>query len=353
MRSLRHPRRNVPPRIQARLQGVVQLDLSAPGEAVSGRVRDAPDSLVVSARHDIEVHDRGLVIAPSADTGREVPSLVPWSELRGVSADRWTALSDGTDGQVLEFEGVDGGWVGAGSVQAFVVPALEVGPFLSAFAAGRQADHGAASGDPVVLASAARSRYAALREWVRAWYPVDGGPRHGQERRRIGPVVVGLLAVLLVVGGSSASFVAPAGGALDHPPVSHPPEQGNVVQASAHPSANLPVATSPSAPAPPSLAGSPPLQSHEIFGYAPYWTLPQSSGFDVKDLTTLAYFSVNANADGTIDQSGPGCNGDQVLALVSLVTRSHAAGDRAVLTVTCFSQSSLDAITSDPNAAAR
>ena len=353
MRNLRRSPRSPSPRAEVCLRGVVPLDLSALGEDVSGGVHVAPDSLVPSALHDIEVHDQGLLIAPSVCAGREIPSLVPWSELRGVSADRWTALPDGTDGQVLEFEGVDGGWVGAGSVQAFVVPALEVGPFLSAFAAGRQADHGAASGDPVVLASAARSRYAAVREWVRAWYPVDGGPRHGQDRRRIGPVVVGLLAVLLVVGSSSASFVAPAGGALDHPPVSHPPEQGNVVQASAHPSANLPVATSPSAPAPPSLAGSPPLQSHEIFGYAPYWTLPQSSGFDVKDLTTLAYFSVDANADGTIDQSGPGWNGYQSQDLVNLVTRSHAAGDRVVLTVTCFSQSSLDAITSDPNAPAR
>ena len=62
----------------------------------------------------------------------------------------------------------------------------------------------------------------------------------------------------------------------------------------------LPGATSKPVPAPPSLAGSPPLHSHEVFGYAPYWTLPQSSGFDVKDLTTLAYFSVDANADGTL-----------------------------------------------------
>ena len=117
--------------------------------------------------------------------------------------------------------------------------------------------------------------------------------------------------------------------------------------------AKLPAATSAPAPAPPSLAGSPPLQSHEIFGYAPYWTLPQSSGFDVQDLTTLAYFSVDANADGTLDESGSGWNGYESQDLVNLVTRSHAAGDRVVLTVTDFSQSSLDAITSDPNAGAR
>ena len=95
------------------------------------------------------------------------------------------------------------------------------------------------------------------------------------------------------------------------------------------------------------------MQSHEVFGYAPYWTLPQSSGFDVKDLTTLAYFSVDANADGTLDESGSGWNGYESQDLVNLVNRSHAAGDRVVLTVTDFSQAALDAITSDPNAAAR
>jgi hypothetical protein len=124
------------------------------------------------------------------------------------------------------------------------------------------------------------------------------------------------------------------------------------VQASDHPSLNLPIATIKPAPAPPSVAGSAPLQSHEIFGYAPYWTLPESSSFDVNDLTTLAYFSVDANPNGTLDESGAGWNGYESQDLADLVTRSHAAGDRVVLTVTCFSQSALDTITSDPSAPA-
>ena len=71
------------------------------------------------------------------------------------------------------------------------------------------------------------------------------------------------------------------------------------------------------------------------------------------DLTTLAYFSVDANRDGTLVESGPGWNGYESQDLADLVTRSHAAGDRVVLTVTCFDQQSLDAITSDPNAPGR
>ena len=72
---------------------------------------------------------------------------------------------------------------------------------------------------------------------------------------------------------------------------------------------DLPAATTPPAPAPPSLAGSPALQSHEIFGFAPYWTLPEASGFDVSDLTTIAYFSVDVNGDGSDRRVGAGLDG--------------------------------------------
>lgn len=116
------------------------------------------------------------------------------------------------------------------------------------------------------------------------------------------------------------------------------------------PPLQLPQASAPPAPAPPTLAAGPPLQSHEIFGFAPWWNLAEEGAFDVKDLTTLAYFSVDANPDGTIDQSNSGWVGYQSQALADLVDRAHAANDRVVLTVTCFDQSALDRLTSDPNA---
>jgi hypothetical protein len=115
----------------------------------------------------------------------------------------------------------------------------------------------------------------------------------------------------------------------------------------------LPAATTPPAPAPPSLAGAPALKSHEIFGFAPYWTLPQSSGFDVSDLTTIAYFSVDVNADGSIQNSGPGWTGYESQDLANLITRAHAAGSRVVLTATCFGQSALNQLTSEPSAPKR
>jgi hypothetical protein len=115
---------------------------------------------------------------------------------------------------------------------------------------------------------------------------------------------------------------------------------------------NLPSATAPPAPAPPSLADSPALKSHEIFGFAPYWTLSQASSFDLKDLTTLAYFSIDVNSDGTLNRSGSGWVGYESQDLADLITDAHAAGDRVVLTTTCFDQATLDALTSNPSAPA-
>ncbi len=113
----------------------------------------------------------------------------------------------------------------------------------------------------------------------------------------------------------------------------------------------LPPATVPPAPAPASVAAADPLAPHEVFGFAPYWSLDQSAGFNVAGLTTLAYFSVGINADGSLNESGPGWNGYESQALSTLITRAHAAGKRVVLTVNDFDQHSLDALTSNPAAA--
>jgi hypothetical protein len=114
---------------------------------------------------------------------------------------------------------------------------------------------------------------------------------------------------------------------------------------------HLAAATTPPSGAPASVATAPPLRPHEVFGFAPYWTLPTSAGFDVQGISTLAYFSVGVNPDGTLQQSGAGWNGYQSQSLANLITRAHAANDRVVLTVTDFDQSSLNALTSSPTAA--
>ncbi len=184
--------------------------------------------------------------------------------------------------------------------------------------------------------------------------PVDrNNIRRRRQTWRMAAAAVALAAVVLVTGLVTSFVTTSASAPRQIPTTTTGPSSGNRAQAAGQRSPHLAPATSAPLPAPPTLAASGPLQSHEVFGYAPYWTLPQSSAFDVKDLSTLAYFSIDANGDGTLDQSGPGWNGYQSQDLVNLVTRAHGAGDRVVLTITCFSQASLDQITSDPNAPAR
>jgi hypothetical protein len=120
-----------------------------------------------------------------------------------------------------------------------------------------------------------------------------------------------------------------------------------------HRAANLPPATAAPAPAPPSVADAPPLKPHEVFGFAPYWTLAQSGGFDVAGISTLAYFSLDVNPDGSVAHSGAGWNGYQSQALVDLVDRAHAAGDRVVLTAANFDQTQLNQLTSSSAAASQ
>ena len=144
--------------------------------------------------------------------------------------------------------------------------------------------------------------------------------------------------------GTAASISSHVFGGADTPDAARLFGQGRHV-------GHLPAATTAPAPAPPSLADAAPLRPHEVFGFAPYWTLPSSGGFELSGISTLAYFSLDVNANGTLDQSGAGWNGYESQALSSLVTRAHAAGDHVVLTVTDFDQGSLNALTSSPAAA--
>jgi hypothetical protein len=73
------------------------------------------------------------------------------------------------------------------------------------------------------------------------------------------------------------------------------------------------VALTPATGAPEPLAQLPPVavRPHEVFAFAPYWTLDAAGGFAFPSLTTIAYFGVDVNPDGTIAQSGAGWSGFQ------------------------------------------
>ena len=186
--------------------------------------------------------------------------------------------------------------------------------------------------------------------------PAGRGVRAFVRRRGAIPLSCALLVATVVAtfGPSARVTDAAAHSAADTVSAATNGNGGSLVQSldAAGAAALAAPAAAPPAPAPPSLAAAPPLKPHEVFGFAPYWTLDQSAGFDLSGISTLAYFSVDVNPDGTLDQSGPGWTGYESQALANLVTKAHGDGDRVVLTVTDFDQHSLDQLTSSPTAPA-
>ncbi len=198
-------------------------------------------------------------------------------------------------------------------------------------------------------AHAMSSKKAGIHARVRNW----------SRQRRIATITIAV-AVAATTAASTAAAFQPGPVKASHAairPVVGPvapdwPQTQNLQAAFAPPTKkgfHLAKATAKPLPAPPSLADEPALASHEIFAFAPYWTLAQESGFDVNDLSTVSYFGLDVNANGSIEQSGDGWTGYQSQDLANLIDRAHAAGTRVVLTVECFDQTTLDELTSDPD----
>jgi Glycosyl hydrolases family 18 len=88
--------------------------------------------------------------------------------------------------------------------------------------------------------------------------------------------------------------------------------------------------------------------SREVFGFAPYWALSGSAKWNYSLLSTLAYFGLTLNADGSFNTSDPGWNGWNSQALVDMVNRAHQAGDRVVLVIKAFDEGTINQIVTSP-----
>jgi len=338
---------------------------------------DEHPCVVVVSRHGLSL--RRLSAAHRPASGR--PLLVPWWALVGLSADDSAAGPDGVVLQVVEIVTEAGALTLLGSAASVSALLRVVAGWSSRWHRARLPWRVALSRRTVLVTSAMGTPVAVaagpvVRALDRASAPTRarlgwstpgaaGAPSrtaHAPAGRPLRPSFLGALAVVLVASGvlaltandpvaSGAPGAAPATGHGGPDPSSMARVLGGL-GAAGHQAVDLPAASAPPAAAPPSLADAAPLQPHEIFGFAPYWTLGQSAGFDVAGLTTLAYFSIGVNPDGSLAESGPGWNGYESQALADLVTRAHAAGSRVVLTVNCFDQGALDQLTSSPTAPA-
>jgi spore germination protein YaaH len=84
------------------------------------------------------------------------------------------------------------------------------------------------------------------------------------------------------------------------------------------------------------IAALPNGLTHEVYGYLPYWALdPGLRRYLQYDLvSTIAYFSVGAQADGTLLRSGTGWSGWASSNMTDVINQAHAHGVGVHLTVT-------------------
>ncbi|MBJ7598359.1 MAG: hypothetical protein JF922_09780 [Candidatus Dormibacteraeota bacterium] len=168
------------------------------------------------------------------------------------------------------------------------------------------------------------------------------------------------LRLLAAVPLLAAMFgAAPAGAASPLP--SDPPSGVHALDEAAHAGQRLDLTPATSAPIPRATPQRPPaprrpgrttapLVSREVFGFAPYWSLGVSGGWNYQLLTTVAYFGLDVRGDGSFDTGTPGWTGWNSQQFVNMVNRAHQSGDRVVVVIKAFDAGTVNQIVTSPAA---
>src|SRR5437868_15549578 len=82
----------------------------------------------------------------------------------------------------------------------------------------------------------------------------------------------------------------------------------------------------------------------EVFGFAPYWAIANNSQWNYSLLTTVGYFGLDINSDGSISTTTNGWTGWNSQNLVNTINAAHAAGDRAVVVIKAFDNATINHI---------
>src|SRR6202165_2354305 len=88
----------------------------------------------------------------------------------------------------------------------------------------------------------------------------------------------------------------------------------------------------------------------EVFGFAPYWAIANYAQWNYSLLTTVAYFGLDINADGSISTTTNGWTGWNSQNLVNMINAAHANGDRAVVVIKAFKNGTINSIVTTPSA---
>jgi len=88
--------------------------------------------------------------------------------------------------------------------------------------------------------------------------------------------------------------------------------------------------------------------TREVFAFAPYWALSANDQTNWKYnlLSTLAYFGISVNVDGSFNTSDSSWAGWNSQNLVDMINRAHTAGDRVVVVIKATSTATANAIVS-------
>lgn len=86
----------------------------------------------------------------------------------------------------------------------------------------------------------------------------------------------------------------------------------------------------------------------EVMGFAPYWALSSQGSWDYRVMSTVNYFALKLNYDGTWYQSDGGWQGYFSQDLVNMINNAHASGDRVLLTVRDTGEAALNDVVTYP-----
>jgi len=167
-------------------------------------------------------------------------------------------------------------------------------------------------------------------------------------RRVLAIVLLALVGLLLAQfhPGSIASRTAAAASAKSAGPLSVTPV--HAIEDARHASDHFAFAPSTGSILPrtvqPTVVQTNSVLRREVFGFATYWNLSLYAEWNLNLVSTVAYFGLDVNQDGTFATQGGGWNGWNSADLTALINKAHLAGDRVVLVIKDFNDSSINTI---------
>lgn len=90
--------------------------------------------------------------------------------------------------------------------------------------------------------------------------------------------------------------------------------------------------------------------SHEVFGFGPWWMFDKLDKVDFKTLTTLAYFDLKIDSGGNVITDDPGYQTFKSRKATELFKKAHQEGTRVVVTITQMDNEAILSIMDSPQA---